>query len=122
MNLRDLWEKIPVQFRTLINVCLGAAFAALVTYGVGVVSGGTFSISELGTAVLTAVGAVIVRMVNPGDSYGGLVVAPTTPDGAHVITDVPAPSDPTGSVATPTPLVTDTTQGADSGATPPPVA
>lgn len=76
MNLPALWEKIPVQFRTVINVCLGAAFAALVTYGVGVVSGGTFNISELGTAVLTAVGAVIVRMVNPGDSYGGLVAVP----------------------------------------------
>ena len=70
--LRKAWDSIPVAFRTVINVALGAAFAAAVTYLTGVVSGGTFDLNGLVQVVLTAVGTAVVRALNPADAVYGL--------------------------------------------------
>lgn len=70
-TLRSLWEKIPAPARSIINVCAGAALAALVTYLTGVVAGDSFDVSVAWQAVLTAVGTALVRALNPLDgAYG----------------------------------------------------
>lgn len=72
-QLQALWAQIPAPVRTIINVVLGAAFAALVTYLTGVVSGGTFDVSAAWQAVLTAAMTALVRSLNPldGAATGG---------------------------------------------------
>lgn len=69
--LRMYWDRIPRQFRTIINVVAGSAFAALVNYLVVVVGGATFDINLAINAVLTAVGTALARALNPlDDGYG----------------------------------------------------
>lgn len=76
-TLRKLWGNIPAPARSIINVCAGAALAALVTYLTGVVAGDSFDISVAWQAVLTAVGTALVRALNPLDTgYGVKAVAP----------------------------------------------
>lgn len=76
-TLRSLWEQIPVPVRTIINVVAGAAFAALVAYLTGVVSGGTFDLSAAWQAVLVAASTALVRAINPLDTgYGVKPVLP----------------------------------------------
>ena len=66
-----IWANVPGPIRTIINVALGAALAAGVTYLVSVASGGTFDANALLMVLLTAMGTAVVKAVNPGDpSYG----------------------------------------------------
>lgn len=80
--LRRFWDSIPAALRTIINVALGAAFAAAVSYLTGVVSGGAFDLNALVEVVLTAIGTAVVRALNPADAIYGFG---STPDatGAH---------------------------------------
>ena len=71
-SLRTFWDSIPTYVRTLINVALGAALAAGVTYLTGVVSGDPFDLNLFVGAVLTAVGTAVVRALNPVDVAYGL--------------------------------------------------
>ena len=66
-----IWDAIPGPIKTIINVALGAAVAAAVSYLVGIASGGTFDANALLMVLLTAMGTAVVKAVNPGDpSYG----------------------------------------------------
>lgn len=76
-TLRALWDGIPVYVRTLINVALGAAFAAGVTYLMSVVNGSAFDLNLFVSAVLTAVGTAVVRALNPADTAYGVGADPT---------------------------------------------
>lgn len=69
--LQNLWNSIPLPARTIINVVFGAAFAALVAYLTGVVSGGTFELTAAWQAVLTAAMTALVRALNPLDGVYG---------------------------------------------------
>jgi len=69
--LRQVWDSIPVYVRTLINVALGAALAAAVTYLTGVVAGEQFDLNVAVQVVLTAVGTAVVRALNPVDTAYG---------------------------------------------------
>lgn len=85
-KLKDLWDSLPIQARTIINIALGAAVTALVNYGVGLLSGGHFQFNELVNVVITGVSTAVIRQVNPLDNY------PTTPSSD------PAPNGDLGSV------------------------
>ena len=78
MDLRALWGNIPAPLRSIINVALGAALAAVVGYLTTVVSGGAFDPSLLLAAVATAVGTAIVRALNPLDPGYGVGAPPST--------------------------------------------
>lgn len=69
--LQTWWDKLPIQVRTVINIALGAAVTAVISYGTNVLSGGQFQLNELVQLVLTAVATAVVRQVNPLDSYPG---------------------------------------------------
>jgi acetyl-CoA carboxylase beta subunit len=73
-----IWDNIPGPIKTIINVALGAAVAAAVTYLVGVASGGTFDANALIMLILTAAGTAAVRAINPADTaYGVGATDPT---------------------------------------------
>lgn len=78
MTIIAAWEKIPAPVRTIINVAIGAALAALVTYLTSVVSGGSFDPGVLLSLVLTAIGTAVVRAVNPADTAYGVGAGPDT--------------------------------------------
>ena len=69
--MTQVWESIPPAIRTIINVVVGAAFAAAVTYVVGNISGGSIDLNALGQAVLIAAGTALVRAINPADTAYG---------------------------------------------------
>lgn len=71
-TLRAFWDSIPAYLRTLINVALGAALAAAVTYLTGVVAGESFDLNAFVGLILTAVGTAVVRALNPIDTAYGL--------------------------------------------------
>jgi hypothetical protein len=70
--MTQVWESIPPAIRTIINVVVGAAFAAAVTYVVGNISGGSIDLNALGQAVLIAAGTALVRAINPVDTAYGV--------------------------------------------------
>ena len=67
-----IWANVPGPIRTIINVALGAALAAGVTYLVSVASGGTFDANALLMVILTAAGTAAVRAINPADTAYGV--------------------------------------------------
>lgn len=69
--LQNAWNAIPLPARTILNVVFGAAFAALVAYLTGVVSGGSFELTAAWRAVLTAAMTALVRALNPLDGVYG---------------------------------------------------
>ena len=70
--MTQIWESIPPAIRTIINVVVGAAFAASVSYLVGNLSGGSIDLNALGQAVLIAAGTALVRAINPADTAYGV--------------------------------------------------
>ena len=70
--MSQFWESIPPAVRTILNVVVGAAVAAAVTYVVGNISGGTIDLNALGQAVLIAAGTALVRAINPADTAYGV--------------------------------------------------
>lgn len=68
----NVWERIPRKIRTVINVLLGAAFAAVVQQYLA----GNTDFDSIWDALLIAVGTVLARMLNPADDYAGLIVEP----------------------------------------------
>jgi len=68
----QIWESIPPAIRTIINVVVGAAFAAAVSYLLGNLSGGSIDLNALGQAVLIAAGTALVRAINPADTAYGV--------------------------------------------------
>jgi len=70
--MTQIWESIPPAIRTIINVVVGAAFAAAVSYLIGNLSGGSIDLNALGQAVLIAAGTALVRAINPADTAYGL--------------------------------------------------
>jgi len=86
--LRLVWEKIPKPLRTIINVCVGAGFAAVVQQAV---TGGDTSFDALLLIFLTAAGTALWRMINPADTSYGIGKGVTTEVlGAHEIPPPPA--------------------------------
>lgn len=71
MTPQKIWDALPLPVRTILNVVFGAAFAALVAYLTGVVSGGTFELTAAWQAVLTAAMTALVRAMNPLDGVYG---------------------------------------------------
>ena len=67
-----IWDAIPGPIKTIINVALGAAVAAAVSYLVGIASGGTFDANALIMVILTATGTAAVRAINPADTAYGV--------------------------------------------------
>jgi hypothetical protein len=80
----NVWERIPRKARTVINVLLGAAFAAVVQQYLA----GNTDFDSIWDALLIAVGTVLARMLNPADDYAGIIVSP------HPEDETPAPIDP----------------------------
>lgn len=76
-KIQDLWDALPIQVRTIVNIALGAAVTALVNYGVSILSGGQFQFNELVNVVLVGVSTAVVRQFNPLDTYPGTQPAPT---------------------------------------------
>jgi len=70
--MTELWESIPPAIRTIINVVVGAAFAAAVSYLLGNLSGGSIDLNALGQAILIAAGTALVRAINPADTAYGV--------------------------------------------------
>ena len=70
--MTQIWDSIPPAIRTIINVVVGAAFAAAVSYVVGNLSGGSIDLNALGQAVLVAAGTALVRAINPADTAYGV--------------------------------------------------
>jgi len=70
--MTQVWESIPPAIRTIINVVVGAAFAAAVSYLVGNLSGGSIDLNALGQVVLIAAGTALVRAINPADTAYGV--------------------------------------------------
>lgn len=70
--MTNFWESIPPAIRTIINVVVGAAFAAAVSYVIGHLSGGSLDLNALGQAVLVAAGTALVRAINPADTQYGI--------------------------------------------------
>jgi hypothetical protein len=77
--MSQLWESIPAPIRTIINVVMGAAFAAAVTYVLGNISGGSIDPNALGKVVLVAAGTALVRALNPADTAYGIGKPEFTP-------------------------------------------
>ena len=67
-----IWDNVPGPIRTIINVALGAALAAAVSYLLGIASGGTFDANALIMVILTAAGTAAVRAINPADTAYGV--------------------------------------------------
>ena len=74
--MTQVWESIPGPIRTIINVVVGAAFAAAVSYIISHVSGGSIDLNALGQAVLVAAGTALVRAINPADTQYGVGSTP----------------------------------------------
>jgi hypothetical protein len=70
--MTQVWESIPPAIRTIINVVVGAAFAAAVTYVVGNLSGGNIDLNALGKVVVVAASTALVRAINPTDTAYGV--------------------------------------------------
>lgn len=70
--MSQVWESIPAPVRTILNVVVGAAFAAAVSYVIGHLSGGSLDLNALGQAVLIAAGTALVRAINPADTVYGV--------------------------------------------------
>lgn len=83
----NIWLRIPRQFRTIINVLLGAAFAAVIQQYLA----GNTDFDSIWDAVLIAVGTVLARALNPADDYAGIIVAsspePEPADADPAVTD-----------------------------------
>jgi hypothetical protein len=71
-TLRAYWNALPAYVRTVINVALGAALAAAVTYLGGVVNGEPFDLNLFVAAVLTGIGTAVVRALSPIDTAYGI--------------------------------------------------
>lgn len=76
------WIALPAQARTVINVCAGAAVAALVTFGVDAVT--SLDLPAWLKVLLMAVATAFVRAINPADGAAtggyGLTSSSTPPE------------------------------------------
>ena len=72
MTFQTLWDSIPAPVRTIVNVVIGAGFAAGLDYVIAHVSGGALDLNALGKVVLVACGTALVRALNPVDTTYGI--------------------------------------------------
>jgi hypothetical protein len=75
-SLVSFWESIPASIRTILNVTVGAAVAAAISYLVSHLSGGSIDLGALAQAVLVAAATALVRAINPADTVYGVNAAP----------------------------------------------
>lgn len=76
-SLVAFWESIPAAIRTILNVTVGAAVAAAISYLVSHLSGGSIDLGALAQAALVAAATALVRALNPADTTYGINAAPS---------------------------------------------
>ena len=78
--MTSFWLSIPAPIRTVINVVLGSAVAAAVSYVANNLTGGAIDLGALGQAVLVAAMTALVRAINPADPAYGIGSVPASED------------------------------------------
>ena len=68
--MSDLWNRIPAQIRTVINVALGALLTWAATDGLDLL--GSADLDPVWKGLLVGVATAIVRSLNPADTVYGV--------------------------------------------------